>query len=150
MQGDIVQTWTKCTVHIVCTIEHNTYVRWHWYMHRCTPGFMMVSCPVASMSTVSSAPLLRLQNDCRCFGAKSFFLCLSSVYWLTKGQRKGVSRANIPIGAQFYEKSAKKAKSGSPYSRLLRTFIIHIIWLGRELLELALHERQWPKVWLQL
>ena len=46
------------------------------------------------------------------------------------GQQKrgGGSGANIPIGARFYEKRAKKTKSGSPNSRLLRTYIIYNIY----------------------
>ena len=46
-----------------------------------------------------------------------------------KGQRKnggGGSRADNPIGAQLYEKHAKKPKSGLHSSRLFITYTIHI------------------------
>jgi hypothetical protein len=46
-------------------------------------------------------------------GAQSFFLCLLMNEGLMKG---GGSRANIPIGAWFNEKHAKKWRSGSTNS----------------------------------
>ena len=97
-----------------------------WYM----PGFMTSRPP--SMLTVSSASLLRLQSNqltMYCHFYTVLGLNFSTyVCWVMKGQWKGGSRANIPIRAQFYEKRAKKTKSGSPNSRLLRTYIIYNIY----------------------